>query len=314
MKRLFVFQLVAFLFLVFSLHVQADLFGTGVNQFIIDFVPISYTTNPNSGYGIVNNEYRMGTYEITNDQWDKFTASQTAPVTGADGGYNYNSFYTGANIPANKVSWFEAAQFVNWLNTSTGHQAAYKFTGTQGTSDYSLAIWSSAEAANGTNLYRHKDAFYFLPTEDEWMKAAYWNGDSLQGWATKDGNYPVRGDGSGTGWNFWNGSSFQLPWAVGSGSQELNGTYDMMGNLWEWVESPFTSGDYSAGSTRVYRSGSCDYEAYHFYSLYREPFGYYPQDESSSFGFRVASVPEPSTLALLFAAALSGLVYWRRSR
>jgi len=32
------------------------------------------------------------------------------------------------------------------------------------------------------------------------------------------------------------------PWDVGSGSQELNGTYDMMGNVQEWMESPWTSG------------------------------------------------------------------------
>ena len=52
---------------------SADTFGTGANQFTIDFVDISGDTNPASGYGIVNNDYRIGTYEITNDQWNKFT-------------------------------------------------------------------------------------------------------------------------------------------------------------------------------------------------------------------------------------------------
>ena len=61
---------------------SADIFGTGANQFTIDFVNISGDTNPASGYGIVNNDYRMGTYEITNDQWDKFKASY-GTVTGA---------------------------------------------------------------------------------------------------------------------------------------------------------------------------------------------------------------------------------------
>jgi formylglycine-generating enzyme required for sulfatase activity len=91
------------------------------------------------------------------------------------------------------VSWYEAAQFVNWLNTSTGHQAAYKFTGTQGQSDYALDTWSPAEAYGGTNLYRHKDAMYYMPTEDEWVKAAYWNGSSLQTWATPDDTQPIEG-------------------------------------------------------------------------------------------------------------------------
>ena len=43
-------------------------------------------TSPSGGYGIVNHDYRMGTYEITNDQWNKFTASLGVPVTGSDGG------------------------------------------------------------------------------------------------------------------------------------------------------------------------------------------------------------------------------------
>ena len=158
---------------------------------------------------------------------------------------NFYDYGTGANVPTNNVSWYEAAQFVNWLNTSTGHQAAYKFTGTQGTSNYTFATWSPAEAAGGTNLYRNKDAFYYLPTEDEWVKAAYWNGTTLQTYATKAGESLTQGNGtSGTGWNYYdNGyaTSPHGPWNVGSGSEELNGTYDMMGNVWEWMESPWTA-------------------------------------------------------------------------
>jgi len=188
--------------------VMADTFGTGDNQFDIDFVSISGATNPTSGYGIVDNDYRMGTYEITNDQWTKFQASLAPVVVTGDPSSAYDSspYWTGTNVPTNEVSWYEAAQFVNWLNTSTGHQAAYKFRGTQGTGDYALATWSAAEADNGTNLYRHKDAFYYLPTEHEWVKAGYWNGTSLQTYATKDGETLHQGDGtSGTGWNYYDG-------------------------------------------------------------------------------------------------------------
>ncbi len=119
--------------------VQADVFGTGANQFDIDFVPISGATNPSSGYGIVNNDYRMGTLEITNDQWNKFKA-EYGTVTGAPwDAYNEDPHYTDPNMPTNNVSWYEAAQFVNWLNTSSGYQPAYKFTGTQHYGDYTLA-------------------------------------------------------------------------------------------------------------------------------------------------------------------------------
>ena len=69
---------------------SADTFGTGANQFTIDFVTISGDTNPASGipagsgfiFTGVSNDYRMGVHEITNDQWNKFKASLGVPVTG----------------------------------------------------------------------------------------------------------------------------------------------------------------------------------------------------------------------------------------
>jgi len=241
-----------------------DVFGTDGNQFTIDFVTISGATNPPSGYGIVNNDYRMGVLEITNDQWDKFRAELSPVAVTGDPltAYNEDPYWTGTNVPTNDVSWYEAAQFVNWLNTSTDHHVAYKFTGTQGQTDYTLATWDAGEADNGTNLYRHKDALYYLPTEDEWVKAGYWNGTNLQTYATKAGDTLHQGDGvSGTGWNYYH-SGYATdpggPWDVGSGSEELNGTFDMMGNIWELMESPYSDTSYGTGSHRGLRGGSFD--------------------------------------------------------
>ncbi len=303
---------------------SADTFGTGANQFTIDFVPIagdagdlgSWPAGSNYTFtGVDRSAYRMGTFEITNDQWTKFTNSLGVPVTG-DPSYAYNNdpYWTGTNVPTNNVSWYEAAQFVNWLNTSKGYQAAYKFTGTQGQGDYALDTWSPAEAYGGTNLYRHKDAMYYMPTEDEWVKAAYWNGTSLQTYATKPGDTLHQGDGvSGTGWNYYdNGYATDPygPWDVGSGSEELNGTYDMMGNVWEWMESPYYSGGYGTGSDRGLRGGSFVDFVGNLASSYRNSNN--PNTEIHAFGFRVASeVPEPSTLGLL---SLGGLALLRRRR
>jgi formylglycine-generating enzyme required for sulfatase activity len=300
---------------------MADIFGLGGNQFTLDFVPISGATNPSSGYGIVANDYRMGTYEVTNDQWNKFTASLDVPVTGADGGYGY-SFHdwgTGTTtVPTNEVSWYEAAQFVNWLNTSTNHQPAYKFTGTQGTSDYTFVAWSAGDPGyDAGNPFRNKAAKYYLPTEDEWVKAAYWNGTVLQTYATKAGESLTQGNGtSGTGWNYYDfGHGYATtpsgPWAVGSGSQELNDTYDMMGNNWEWMESPYSSGDYAAGSSRGQRGGGWDDLSDSFVASFR--YWEYPAGETLSImGFRVASVPEPGSLAMTAMIAVTALLYYRR--
>jgi formylglycine-generating enzyme required for sulfatase activity len=313
-------QLVVALILCISSQAMADTFGTGENQFTLSFVLISGATNPTSGYGIVNHDYRMGTYEITNDQWNKFVASYGV-VTGTSSQSGYgSSFYdwhTGTTtVPTNSVSWFEAAQFVNWLNTSTGHQAAYKFTGTPHTGDYTFVDWAVGDAGyDVTNPYRNQNAHYFLPNEDEWVKAAYWNGTTLQTYATKAGDTLHQGNGTNGGWNYYdNGYATNPPygpWTVGSGSQELNGTYDMMGNTWEWMESPYYDATFGTGSSRGWRGGSWQYDSYVLASSVRYH-DFHPTDESNAVGFRVASVPEPGSLVLVVAGGLCLLAYaWR---
>ena len=289
-------------------NTSADTFGPVGGQFTIDFVPISSATNPSSGFGRVYNDYRIGTFEVTNDQWSKFESAY-GTVTGSDCSYMFSAYWPGSNVPTTEVCWFETAQFVNWLNTSTGHQPAYNFSGTQGTSDYTMVTWTPAEADNGTNLYRHKDAFYYLPTEDEWVKAAYWNGTSLQMYANASPNDLVGGVPDPTGWNYGNHAMGQ-PWNVGTGFQELNGTYDMMGNVMEIMESPYVVGNYDTHALRVWRGGAFNQGSYALAERY--------DDDSESFygsynvGFRVASdVPEPSSFGLL---ALAGSILLKKRR
>lgn len=88
---------------------SADTFGTGANQFNIDFVTISGATSPVSGYGIVNNDYRMGTYEVTNDQWNKFQSAYGTVTGSPSNAYKESTYWTGTDVPTNKVSWYEAA-------------------------------------------------------------------------------------------------------------------------------------------------------------------------------------------------------------
>ncbi len=150
---------------------RADSFGIGANTFTIDFVDIGNAGNTDdiglgggvysSPYGGVSYGYRMGAYEIPQDAITKATnLGLTNVVSGP---------WTG-NQPATSITWYEAAAFVNFLNTSTGHQAAYQINA----GVTALTLWSSGDAwqLDGENLYRHKDAYYFLPSEDEWYKAA----------------------------------------------------------------------------------------------------------------------------------------------
>ena len=312
---------VALVVLAFGTAAVADTFGTGANQFTLDFVPISGATNPTDTspsryYGTVDRDYRISKFEITNDQWNKFVANLSpVTVTGNPSNAYVRSFYnwgTGTlSVPTNAISWLEAAQFANWLNTSTGHQEAYTFTGTQGTSDYTFATWSPTEAAGGTNLYRNKNAFYFLPTEDEWVKAAYWNGTALQMYANASAGDLISGEPDPAKWNYFPSAGY-APWDVGSGGQELNGTFDMMGNVWEWLESPQMKGDYGTGSSRGVRGGSFYLNSSSILAVSSRD-GVNPTYEYDDVGFRVASVPEPCSITLL-VAALAGLLCWKLRR
>jgi len=290
---------------------SADTFGTEGNQFTIDFVSISGDASSANGMNISQyspgdskyrtftdpgSDYRMGTYEITNDQWSKFSDSYGTVTGSPSNAYQQSATFTGTNVSTNEVSWYETAQFVNYLNTSKGYSPAYKFTGTLGTNDYTYAFWDIADVGyDSDNPFRNSNAFYFLPTEDEWVKAAYWNGTNLQTYATTDDFVPVAGVDTNYDQDYPQSDG---PWDVGSGSEELNGTFDMMGNVSEWMESPLYSGDSLSGSSRGLRGDS--YRTSYSNELSSSNrYASNPINEEYFVGFRVASVPEPATLFLL---------------
>lgn len=147
---------------------KADTFGTGGNQFTIDFTTIGNPGNDddNTGYGSVQYVYSIGTYEISK--------KQIAAACGS--GFWFAGveefLHTGSNLPAEGLTWYEIASFVNWLNTSSGYEEAY---------DLSSSSWS-----------RNPRARYFIPNEDEWYKAAYGKSDGVGYY-----NYPTGSDTRG---------------------------------------------------------------------------------------------------------------------
>ena len=130
-----------------------------------------------------------------------------------------------ANMPKVYISLLDAAVFVNNLNSAEGSVQAYTFL-TGGDSSSGLAISPNHD---GTNKFRNKDAAYFLPTEAEYEDAAFWNGSSMTSYANGTAAAPTHSDA-----NFQGGIG--SAWAVGSGTIEQNGTFDMNGNVAEWLE------------------------------------------------------------------------------
>ena len=294
---------------------EADTFGTGANGFTLDFVPIGNAGNGNdagagggsysSPYGGVAYDYRMGVNEISQAA---INAAVAGGLTGMPTGY-----WSG-DQPSAPINWFQAAAFTNWLNTSTGHVAAYQLNPAL----TSLTLWSSGDAwqAGGENLYRNKNAYYFLTSENEWYKAAYQKNDGVTSnywdYPTASNSAPTAvGSGTGAGTAVYNGVVRAPASVFSDGGLSAYGTMGQGGNVLEWMETAYDGINNSASEDRGIRGGFWLNTEYFLRSSSRN---FYPPSYSySNLGFRVASVPEPSAAMLMISAGMLALAR-RRTR
>lgn len=156
---------------------------------VFDYVNIADINNQNdsAGIGSVSYEFKAAKFLITNSEYALFlnsiAATDTNGVyktamsidrggitrTGSSGSYVYSVTPNYENKPVNNVHWYNAARYCNWLhngkpsgsqNNSTTENGSYQLTGNTG----------SPTRAFG--------AKYFLPTGDEWQKAAFYKSGS----------------------------------------------------------------------------------------------------------------------------------------
>jgi len=287
-----------------SAQLVTESFGTGANAFTMDFVTIGNPNNaadttgsPNPA-GSVAYIYNISKYEVSREQVDKANSAGSLGITMFDmsswGG-------NGANKPATGISWYEAAGYANWLNTSKGYQAAYKFVG--GT----FQLWSPTDAGyDANNMFRNSLAKYVIASRNEWYKGAYGNADGS--WS----NYPNGSDSapmpvaSGTDANTAVYNQISGPADINNaGGLSAYGTMAQGGNVWEWNETALDESNEIASETRVLSGGmwSANGNDLNASVLYYGS----PSDEESGYGtgFRIASVPEPTSLSLL---VLGGVV------
>lgn len=269
-----------------------------------------------TGYGSVGYEYRLSTYEVSRGMIDAYNSSGDGPPISM---FDYEAAgWAGGNRaghPATGVSWNEAARFVNWLNTDSGFSEAYKFV-TSGSND-NIELWTAADTGyDPANPFRNRNAFYFLPSEDEWYKAAYYDPEVNLYWdyATRSNSAPrpvENGTGEGTA-VYRQGLDTGPADVNDAGGLSAYGTMAQTGNAWEWTESGVFAPNDSADENRVVRGGFWNFNSLDpsgMSSGARNPFG--PSDEVLNIGFRVVSVPEPSTSLLVL---LSFGVLFRRTR
>lgn len=242
---------------------------------------VTYDAEENSaalGYGAVADSFRIGVTEVTIAQYKAFLdAVATVPagdyiedlwnasmasdgnIAGIDRSgsgtiadpYVYTIVPGSENYPITYVSWFSAARFVNWLHN-----------GAEAGSDTERGAYMLDGATSGTAV-RNSTATWWLPSEDEWYKAAYYSPE-LNGGA---GGYTLQANQSNTitsnvpgtsgGANFrMNGlfattqNSIKLPaqsYLTNVGTypgSSYYGTFDQNGNVWEWTDTVVTGVQY----------------------------------------------------------------------
>ena len=292
----------------FAVVTTTDTFGSGGNAFTMDFVTVGNpgntadTTGDPNPAGSVAYTYRMGSYEVSEDMITKANAAGSLGIT---------KDARGTNKVATSISWNEAARFVNYLNVTSGSTVAYKFSTQPGDGGYnvnaSITLWAPGDVGYDiNNPFRNSNARYFLPSENEWYKAAYYSSTgTYYDFATGSDTIPTA-VASGTVGAVYNGQAGPAD-ITSAGGLSPYGTMGQGGNAWEWMESEYDGVNDSSGSSRGLRGGAWNSlgDSAGFLRSWAR-FDFDPTVESNALGFRVASVPEPSAMVLtiLFSAGL----------
>lgn len=298
----------------------------------IDFVTVGNAGNAaddstGSLYGAVAYAYQVGKYEVTNSQYTDFLNAVDPDGANPNGIYNTNmgsshnggiSYNAGAasgsqytirasmgDKPVNWVSWYDSARFTNWVNNGQG-------AGSTETGAYTLT--------GSGNITRNVEATVWLPSEDEWYKAAYYDptpgasGNNYWLYPTQSDTVPTVGVANATGditnagenvANYNYGPEGRVTTVGSAVANNFYGTFDQGGNVYEYNDA--VNSDSLRGGNMFSRDSVLA-------SSYRNSgyLGNTLEDGYAWVGFRVASVPEPTSLFLTILTI--GMMLARRKR
>lgn len=279
-------------------------------------VPIPFVTVTNAGNepdaatgkGAVPYNFRIGKFEVNNHQYAAFLnavaiddphglydSNMTTSVhggierTGSPGDYVYAVKPGMGHRPAVWVDFHDAVRFCNWLHHG---QPAGPQDGTT-TEDGAYTLTPAAIADN--TVTRNPGARFWLPSDDEWYKAAYHQPVDAGGDFGDYWRYPTRSNDAPYsemppgGANSANAccETGRLVTDVGAylNSPSHYGTFDQAGNVQEWTEEIIYV------TSRRVRGGSWNYNE--FYSESNDFEFDTPDYPAGGIGFRVAGVAEP---------------------
>jgi len=288
-----------------------------------------YTSNPFSsafGRGSVDHEYRISKLEITTAQWMEFmnTFPNEFPIEqwpSTWGAHRQGSCWVldeglsnPAMVPVNGVSWRHAAKYCNWLHNDKVPEA---WAITNGAYDAST-FTSNEDGTFNDQLTHSPDAKFWIPTHNEWLKAAHYDpdryGEKLPGWweyshssdtSPAPGRPGTPGAQTSAGIPFDGMQPFPSVIPLGSYPETRSpwGLLDLSGGQEEWMESALgqesrtIDGSAAGLSTARDRIGGWTYR--------------WPLLPNAS--FRIASaVPAPGVTSLIVCMSMIGLSRDRR--
>jgi formylglycine-generating enzyme required for sulfatase activity len=319
-------------FVSFCLPLAAALFfcvSVASAEVTMDWVTVGDSGNAadTTGFGAVDEDYRISMYEVTNTQYTEFLNAVAATdtydlynvhmgtddfINGAHGGitqsgdagsYTYSVRTGRGDWPVVWVSFWDVLRFANWLHNgqptgaqddTTTEDGAYTIT-TQGIADNTITV--------------NEEATVFLPSEDEWYKAAYYAGsDSYFDYPAGTDTQTACAAPVPTANTANCGNVVGTVSDVGAytASASPSGTFDQGGNVYEWNE------DIAAiAAKRMVRGGTWENAASLLAAGARSDNP--PESELKRLGFRVAALPEPG-MGLLGMTSLLVLAALRRRR
>ena len=249
-------------------------------------------------------DFEMMNHEVTQDEWEEAFGNHPSFHDESGDGYT-----CGGNCPVERVNWFDAVSYANWLSEQIGFTPCYLL------SDCTGALGGGCDASatfctEGTyectvslnNIDKPQDCEgYRLPTEAEWEYAIR-AGEQYTALYSSEGN---DGTLSYTDCTLDNNLA-KIAWYCGNnipnGPKPVErkapnawGLYDMSGNVFEWIgdwyEASYETGEPTnpwgptTGSSRVIRGGGCLYDAWLCRSAYRGDMA--PTSQNSGLGFRL---------------------------
>jgi formylglycine-generating enzyme required for sulfatase activity len=252
--------------------------------------------------GGVDYVYWISTFEITNEQYCEFLNAvavndkyelynkEMGDVnffggivrSGDPGNYAYMAVPGREKYPVNFVSWFNTLRFTNWIGN--GQPRGEEGPKTTEDGAYTFAGPDKVGA-------RNPSAVIFLPNENEWYKAAYYAGGSVNAgywdYATQSNDRPNMEPPPG-GINSANAGKCPAGGLtnVGAYSESFStyGTFDQNGNVAEWIEKMEGQNQWGL------RGGSFDVNPRSMQAKHPDR-NSTDCSESWNFGFRIASMP-----------------------